>query len=96
MEQNQNRVWRAHDLALCEYINQEFAIGRILRINEQNQTARVLLFIPGKKLKRITTDETTLSLSQLSVPTAALDVFDNQEQTEIASEDAAHEDTQNI
>lgn len=64
----QNHVWKRDDMALCEYIKGELAMGRILRVNENEKTADVLLYISGKKIKKISVEEMTLPLSVLSIP----------------------------
>lgn len=60
-------VWKKDDMAIAEYINNEFATCRILKVYGDN-TADVLLYISGKKIKKISMEEMNISLSRLSLP----------------------------
>lgn len=60
-------VWKKDDMAIAEYIKDEYASCRILKINDDN-TADVILYISGKKIKKISAEEMTVPLSCLSVP----------------------------
>lgn len=63
-----NNIWNVGDYGVCEYIKNEFAVCRILKINKNN-TANIVLFIKGRKIKRTTTEDMdNVSLSKISKP----------------------------
>lgn len=75
--------WKKNDIALCEYINGELATGRILSVNEKDGTANVLLFISGKKIKKISCEEMELELDRLRVPDIIKAIAEEDDKSEV-------------